>query len=289
MKKATVSSRGPSLRNRILLVMSLGIALAGFPTQADATAVDSELLLLVDVTQGGINNTQFNRLMDGYAAAMTSSQVLDSIESGERGKIAVSLVFYGNAVTQMVGIPWMSISNATEAQQFADLVSTLSRPFTSGSTSISAALDYGTNHFGTETGGTANGFESEVQIVEVAATTVSPLANPSSDQGARNDALEAGADVINSIAVGNRANTVASYFAANVVGGEVGGVAGNSSAAALNGTLESFLANHIQNSVGGAAVASVPEPSSAVCLISGIGFLLLGRRRREGYSHSSRA
>lgn len=298
MKNATVSSRGSSSRIRFLLAMCLGIALAGFPTRADATAVDSELLLLVDVTQGGINNTQFNRLMDGYAAAMTSSQVLDSIESGERGAIAVSLVFYGNAFTQTVGIPWMMIGNATEARQFADLVTVLSRPFSPGSPSIGAALDYATGHFGTETGAASygfgrdtasNGFESEVQIVEIAATALPLFANPSGDQDARDDALTSGVDIINSIALGNRANTIASYFASNVVGGEVNGIDGSSSTASLNGTLESFLANHMQNSIQGAAVASVPEPSSAICLISGVGFLLLARRRRAGYSHSSRA
>ena len=279
MKKATVSSRGPSSRNRILLVMSLGIALAGFPSQADATAVDSELLLLVDITQGGINNTQFNRLMDGYAAAMTSSQVLDSIESGEVGKIAVSLVFYSNAFTQTVGIPWMSIGNAAEAQQFANLITVLSRPFALGSPSIGAALDYATDHFGTETGGASNGFESDVQIVEIAVTALPLLQDPAGDQDARDDALAAGVDIINSIAVGNRADSIASYFASNVVGGEIGGVSGSSSTSSLNGTLDSFLANHVATTVEGGAVAAVPEPSSAICLISGLGFLLLGRRR----------
>lgn len=269
--------------------MCLGIAVAGISTQADAEAVDSELLLLVDITQGGINNSQFNRLMDGYAAAMTSSQVLDSIESGEVGKIAVSLVFYGNAVTQTVGIPWMTVGNAAEAQQFANLVAVLSRPFTPGSPSIDAALNYAANHFGPETGGASNGFESETQIIEVAVTNLALLRNPSGDQGARDEALAAGVDVINSIALGNRANTIASYYGSNVVGGSTGGGPGSSSTASTNGTLDSFLAGHMQNAVEGGAVASVPEPSSAICLISGIGFLLLGRRRREGYSPSSRA
>lgn len=289
MKKATFSSRGPSLRIRFVLAMSLGIALAGFPSQAEAETVDSELLLLVDVTQGGINNSQFNRLMDGYAAAMTSSQVLDSIESGQFGRIAVSLVFYGNAFTQTVGIPWMMIGNAAEAQQFADLVTVLSRPFSLGSPSVSAALDYAANHLGTETGGPSNGFESQVQIVEVAATALPMFQNPAGDQDARDDALAAGVDIINTIALGNRASSVANYHASNVVGGVVNGAEGSSATAALNGTLDGFLADHMQTTVEGGAVASVPEPSSAICLISGVGFLLLGRRRREGSTHLSRA
>src|SRR5687767_965504 len=117
MKTATSSSRGLSSRIWILAV-SLGIAMAGLYSQADAAAVDSELVLLVDITQQGLNKHEFEDVMNGYAAAMTSSQVLDSIGSGATGKIAVSLVFYGNSLTHVVGIPWMMVSNAAEAQQF---------------------------------------------------------------------------------------------------------------------------------------------------------------------------
>ncbi|WP_265594754.1 DUF1194 domain-containing protein [Haloferula sp. BvORR071] len=276
---------------RSLLAMSVGIALVGLTPQADAVAVDSELLFLVDINQTGLNNNQFDRLLQGYGDAMTSSQVLDSIQSGALGKIAVSLVFYGGTSSQTVGIPWMKIGSLADAQQFSNMVQALSRPFSISSPSISSALGFATNYFGTETGGASNGFESTAQVVEVAVSTLPLIPNPAADKAARDGALAAGVDVINSIAVGNRSNTVASYFASNVIGGEVGGVAASSDRGNINGGFNDFVATHVGSSVEGAAVESqsaVPEPTSAICLIPAAGILLL-RRRREASISSERA
>lgn len=294
MKNATSLSRIPSSPLRPWLAMSLGIALAcGLSPQADAVAVDSELLFLVDITQTGMNNQQFDKLMDSYAAAMTSSQVLDSIQSGAAGRIAVSMVFYGGTFTQTVGVPWMSIGSLAEAQQFANVVQNLSRPLSLTSPSISAALEFATTHFGTETGAAANGFESAVQIVEVVAAGLPLFPNPAADQAASDDALASGVDIINSIAVGSRSNTVQNYFASNVIGGEVGGVQASSGRSTVNNSLDGYLANHFGSTVDGGAEASnqlaVPEPSSAVSALAAAAFLLFRRRRHEYSLTSGRA
>ena len=292
MKKATFSSRAPSPPFRLLLTMSLGIAMAGISPRADAVAVDSELILLVDIGQGGLNSQQFDTLMDSYASAMTSSQVLDSIQSGATGKIAVSLLFYGGTFSQTsVGVPWMAIGNMAQAQQFANLVQNVLRPFSISSPSISAALDYATNHFGTETGGPANGFESTAQILEVTVSSLPLFPNPSADKAARNDAIASGVDIINSIALGNRSSTISDYFASNVIGGEVGGVEATSTRSSVNNSLDDYLAGRLENTVEGGAVASqtaVPEPSSAAFAISAV-LLLLGRRRRGESPTTGRA
>ena len=272
--------------------MSLGIAACGWAPRADAEAVDSELLFLVDITQTGMNTPQFNTLMDSYADAMTSTQVLDSIQSGATGRIAVSMVFYGGAFTQTVGVPWMSIGSMAEAQQFANIVSNLSRPFSISSPSIGAALEFAANHFGTETGGAANGFESAVQVVEVVATSLPLFPNPAADQAASNDALASGVDIINSVAVGNRSSTVADYFASNVIGGEVGSVEASSGRSTINNSLDGYLAAHFGTTVEGGAevsqLSAVPEPSS-VAALSAAAFLLFRRRRHEYSLTSGRA
>jgi hypothetical protein len=86
-------------RSHLSLVgaMSLGIAASGWLAQAQAENVDSEIVLLVDIVRPELSNTEFNRLLDGYANSFTSSQILNSIQSGEYGRIAVSMMLYGGA------------------------------------------------------------------------------------------------------------------------------------------------------------------------------------------------
>lgn len=288
MKTATFSRRGASLRIRILAV-SLGIAMAGLYSKADATSVDSELVLLVDITDRGLNSHEFEDVMNGYASAMTSSQVLDSISSGATGRIAVSLVFYGNSLTHVVGIPWMMISNAAQAQQFATLAQNLSRPWSYTSPSIETAVDFAANHFGTETGGSSNGFESAVQIIEVAAASLPLFPNPAAVRDSRDEALASGVDVINAVAIGNSTRDIKNFFQSNVVGGELAGNPGSATSTKASNSLDDFLASDLGKSIedGGTVSTAVPEPSSAL-LISGASLLLL-RRRRPGFSNPAGA
>ena len=262
--------------------MSLGIFTAGWMERAGAESVDTELLLLVDITQRGLNRTEFEKVMDDYATAMTSSEVLDSIQSGAYGRIAVSLMFYGNSVTQEVGVPWMSIGSASDAQQFADFVRQANPPFSIGTPAIDSALQAATLAFGSETGGAGNGFESLVQIIDLAGASSPTPGDVVDVAAARDSALASGVDMINAIALGNRATQIEGYYASNVIGGEAGGVLASTTTSGINASLGSTLAGQISGGVNGAAVeslASVPEPSPVIAILSGLSILLIRRRR----------
>ena len=262
--------------------MSLGIAAVGLQTQAGAETVDSELVLLVDITTRGLNGSEFDQVMEGYASAFTSTQVLDSIQSGAYGRIAVSLMFYGNASTQVVGIPWMMIGNATDAQQFASLARGVSPPVSNTSASVDAALAAAALTFGTETGGVSNGFESTTQIIEIAAASVPSNGSDAAVAAARDGALASGVDLINSIALGNRAAAIETYYATNVIGGEAGGVVATSSSAPIDGTLAGSFTGQVSGGVAAGATESltaIPEPSSSLALLSGLALLLIRRRQ----------
>jgi hypothetical protein len=259
--------------------MSL-VAGIGWSGQAHALAVDSELVLLVDVNRAGLSQRQFNTLMDAYAASFTSAEVLNSIQSGTIGRIAVSLMFYGNANVRQVGIPWMSIANSTDAAAFATLANNLTRPVSTGSSAPAPALAAATLSFGTETGGTSNGFESTLQIIDVAAASVPNNRNSAGVAAAGDAALASGVDLINTVALGGpvRSAAIANFYTTNVVGSTLPGVEPTVSTSRFNANLEVVMATSMSENVG-AALTVVPEPDAALGVLGGIGLLLIRRRR----------
>ncbi|MCU0749371.1 MAG: DUF1194 domain-containing protein [Akkermansiaceae bacterium] len=278
----TKHTRSPQSRRRFVRAMSLGIATLGMLAPAGAESVDSEILLLVDITRPELSQREFERLMDGYATSFSSSQVLDSIQSGNYGRIAVSMMFFGQSSLQVVGIPWMSIGNASQAQQFADLARSVVRPMTIFNSNVAAALNAATPTFGTETGGTSNGFESAVQIIEVASTHVPSNATAAATATASSNALASGVDIINALALGNRANAVETFYASNVIGSTIQGVPATTETSRFSGTLAGTMNGMFTESVQTAAtisVTAVPEPSQMYGLIPAT-LLLLRRRRR---------
>jgi Protein of unknown function (DUF1194) len=278
MKIATPPSRGLLSYLPSVFAMSIGIAGFGLHGQAVAEAVDSELVLLVDVSQSGLNKNEFSALMGSYASSFTSSQVLNSIQSGTYGRIAVSLMLYGDSSVQQVGIPWMSIGSAAEAAQFATLANNLVKPNSSGFPSVGSAITAATGSFGTETGGSSNGFESSLQIIDVAAAVVPNTAGGAADLAARNGAMDSGVDLINTIALGNKAAAIETYYSNNVIGSGLPGVVATATSSPLDGTLAITIGNSVTASVGNSLTA-VPEPSSFVGALFGTGFLLFRRRR----------
>jgi hypothetical protein len=278
MKIATPPSRGLLSYLPSVFAMSLGIASFGLHGQAYALAVDSELVLLVDVSQSGLNKNEFSTLMGGYAASFSNSQVLGSIQSGTYGRIAVSLMLYGDSTFQQVGIPWMSIGNAADAAQFAALANSVIKPSSSGFPAVGSAITAATGSFGTETGAASNGFESALQIIDVAAAVAPNAADSTADSAARNAAMASGVDLINTIALGNKAADIAAYFTTNVIGSTVTGVTATASTSPINPTLTTTLTSGIsQNVVVGLTV--VPEPSAAFGVLLGISLLIIRRHR----------
>lgn len=277
----TIPTLGRRSRLPLVVAMSLGIAAIGWLSPAQAESVDSEIVLLVDIVRPELSNAGFRSLLTGYANAFTSSEILDSIQAGYHGRIAISMMLYGGSTTQIVGIPWMTIGSAADAQTFAALVLDVRRPNTFAFSNPATALTAATRSFGTETGYAGNGYESAVQIIEVASGGI-PSASMAADTATSSaNALSSGVDLINSIALGTFAASIDTFYAANVIGSTIPGIAASSSSSGIDGGLAAALTSTLSETVQTASavsVTTVPEPGSILGLIPAT-LLLLVRRR----------
>lgn len=269
----TASSR----RLATLVVSLIGWLMFSPPVSADP--VDAELVLLVDVTRS-VSNAEFGQLMESFAQTFESAGVVDAIQAGTTGALAVSLVFYSHRNRQAVGVDWMQISDANSAATFAAALRATSRPFRQNQTGIANALERGAGFIGDETGGPANLFESTTQGVFFVADgidthTQTPNGTTREEvlQGVRDDVLRDGVDVIGALTVG-APGTVDDYFTQNVVGGQVGGIQGEATNAVSYNNLVLTMQPTLVNFIGGI----VPEPGVAMLVLSSIP--ILGRRTR---------
>jgi hypothetical protein len=269
---------------RLPLAGAIGLCMvaASWSSCARAEAVDSELILLVDIVQPELSNSNFNRLLDDYADTFTSTQILNSIQSGQTGRIAVSMMLYGGANTQVVGVPWMIISNATEALSFANLVRNVTRPTTYAYSNPATAIAAAVNTFGTETGASGNGFESAVQVIEIATAGIPSNSMAAAAASSSANALSSGVDIINTLALGTFASSIESFYAANVIGSTIPGVPATSNSSPLNGTLGNTINTLITGTVqtgASTSISSVPEPTTLAALLPATLLLMIRRRR----------
>lgn len=275
---------------RTALCLAVGFLVASAAWSSDAkaapVAVDTELLLLVDVS-GSVTETDFNHLTAAYGQAMTSSAVLDAIQTGQVGKIAASVLFWSSNSRQAVGVNWMEISDLSTAQAFSNLITAATRPF-AGSTAIGTAINIATPMFGTETGGAENGFHSVTQIIDVAGDGVDNSSSPRvldrsvNVAAARDAALTAGVDMINGIAIGDTSGDLETYYNSYVIGGSTGEIQSFVNNSDRFSELQNALLSNLVSEVTASAVTStnaVPEPTSLLLLpLSMISFF---RRQRK--------
>lgn len=117
------------------------IAALFLASPAAAEEVDIELALLVDVSRS-MAPFELEIQRHGYAAALTSPEVLGAIQGGFLGRIAVSYIEWAGAGSHNVVVDWTVIAGPDDALRVADELIT---SFSAGlrRTSISSAIDFG--------------------------------------------------------------------------------------------------------------------------------------------------
>ena len=131
------------VQKRIGLAGSLfALAFWAFGASAAPQQVDLKLVLAVDVSPS-INNEELRVEREGTASAFLDPNVVEAIQNGALGKIAVTMLDFSSREFNKVVIGWRIIDNSASAAAFARTVRAL--PRTPGRrTSISSALELGT-------------------------------------------------------------------------------------------------------------------------------------------------
>src|SRR5271163_1650072 len=104
-----------------------------------ADDVDLALVLVTDVSRS-IDDSEFALEKNGYASAFTSQKVLEAIQGGPAGKIAVAYVEFASSFEVRTVLDWTVIRDKASAQAFVDKLSAAPRSFW-GRTAISAGID----------------------------------------------------------------------------------------------------------------------------------------------------
>lgn len=122
-----------------LAVAAIKLALAG-PVRA-ATPVDVALVLVTDVSRS-IDDGEFEIEKKGYAAALTSPDVVAAIRGGITGAIAIAYLEFASAGEVKTVVDWTIVKDAGSAAALAGRLREAPRSF-SGRTAISAGIDAG--------------------------------------------------------------------------------------------------------------------------------------------------
>lgn len=122
-----------------ILFAALALFAAQFPARA-AEPVDLLLVLASDVSRS-VDEPKFQLQRDGYAAALNDKRVIEAIQSGAHGRIALCFVEWSGAGAQKVVIDWTLIDGPQAARKFSDALVELPRSF-ADRTSISGAIDF---------------------------------------------------------------------------------------------------------------------------------------------------
>ena len=124
---------------RIFLGFIALLAVASVPARAQEQ-VDLLLVLASDVSRS-VDTRKFELQRQGYAEALSNPRVIEAIQSGPHGKIAICFVEWSGQTSQKLVIDWVVVSDAASARKISDQMLELPRTF-ADRTSISAGIEF---------------------------------------------------------------------------------------------------------------------------------------------------
>ena len=202
---------------RIALLASL-IALPALPATTADLPVDLELVLAVDIS-GSVDEVEARLQREGYVAALRHPHVVEAIEGGMFGRIAVAYVEWAGDHYQRTMLDWTVIEDQASASSFADAL--VETPLTTAHwTSLSGAIDYAVPLF------EGNGFKGFRRVIDISGDGHNNRGRPV--EWARDDAVAAGITITGLPIVNARPNPWGGrppqgldlYYEERVIGGQ---------------------------------------------------------------------
>ena len=130
-------------RVTVAILLSLFLVIALYGKSVAKQHVDLNLVIAIDCSDS-VDSREFDLQIHGTAQAFTNLTIIQAIKSGRRGKIAVTVVEWSSATSQVVVVPWTIVTNEVDALRLAVVIKSAQRRTVTGDTSISAMIDVGT-------------------------------------------------------------------------------------------------------------------------------------------------
>jgi len=210
---------------------------------------------------GSVDNAEFLLQRSGYVQAFQSATIQNLI-ANTPGGIAVNFIVWSGSAEQSQQVGWTHITDATSANNFATAVNTATRGGFAGLTAPGSAINFAVPLFSN------NGFEGDREVIDVSGDGEEN--DGFTTATARNNALAAGIDQINGLAIGGAA--LQAWYAANIQGGAGSFTIGVADFDDFAAAIEQKLFREL----GG-----VPVPPGIVLVGTGIVSLLGYNRRRR--------
>ena len=149
---------------------ALCIGLLGASADAHAQyPVDLELVLAIDAS-GSVDDSEFRLQLRGIASAFRDPTVINAIERGFHGQIAVATVVWSDAHIEKDIGKWYVVRSAADAEAFALEVEYMPRRVRNGATGIGSGIGAAINMI------RSNGLDGIRRVVDVSGDGVeSPL------------------------------------------------------------------------------------------------------------------
>jgi len=165
------------------VIAALSLAVTG---EAGAQEpVDVELVLAVDVSLS-MSREELEIQRRGYAEALTDPAVLEAIQSGFHGRIAVTYFEWAGNTSHRVIVPWRIMADEADAREIADRLSA-ELPTGARRTSISGALEFAGDLLA------ESGFQGQKRVIDVSGDGVNNQGAPV--EGVRDELVAQGVTI----------------------------------------------------------------------------------------------